>query len=38
MMGNVTALRTPGIPMTISDGFFAWVDAIFFLEKEAQAI
>ena len=26
------------IPMTIADGFFAWVDALVFLEEKAKLI
>lgn len=36
--GNCYSILDTSIPMTIADGFFAWVDGIFFLEKESKLI
>ena len=36
--GNFYSIVDTSIPMTIADGFFAWVDALVFLEEKAKLI
>lgn len=36
--GNCYSIVDTSIPMTIADGFIAWVDALVFLEEKAKLI